>query len=134
MHVAIQFFQHHLQKRMSFLKRIILNTSNLLVTHVEIWNCYMVCICYYNKGLGDWMQIKYITWITFNFYLTTSNFILLEFWEKCLMTGLLSMMFDIQMNLIPLLFWYVCNLHHNDTMITVSSFTLLEVQVLKWFL
>ena len=47
------------------------------------------------------------------------------------MTGLLSMMFDIQMNLIPLLFWYVCNLYHNDTMITVSSFTLLEVQVLK---
>lgn len=35
------------------------------------------------------------------------------------MTGLLSMMFDIQVNLIPLLFWYVCNLHHNDTMITV---------------
>ena len=49
------------------------------------------------------------------------------------MTGLLSMIFDIQINLIPLLFQYICNLHRSDTMVT-SSLILLEAQVLKWFL
>lgn len=35
------------------------------------------------------------------------------------MTELLSMIFNIQIILIPLLFQYVCNLHRSETMVTV---------------
>lgn len=35
------------------------------------------------------------------------------------MTGLLSMIFNIQINLIPPLFLYVCNLYCNETTVTV---------------
>lgn len=35
------------------------------------------------------------------------------------MTELLSMIFNIQIILISLLFQYVCNLHRNETMVTV---------------
>lgn len=35
------------------------------------------------------------------------------------MTGLLSKIFDIQINLIPLLFQYIWNLHRSDTIVTI---------------
>lgn len=35
------------------------------------------------------------------------------------MTGLLSKIFDIQINLIPLLCQYIWNLHRSDTIVTI---------------